>query len=106
VSAAAVREGAYLTSVDDVVLVKVVDRLHDLTNRLCGVLFGELALLADAIEQLSARRQLCHNVVLVLAAVSRYARIRPAQMLTLDSNQSWNLTMCGCFMRCSISSSS
>jgi hypothetical protein len=56
--------------VHNVVLVEVVDCLEDLSNRLGRVLFGEFALFADAIEQLSAGRQLCDDVIFVLGAVS------------------------------------
>ena len=54
------------TPVDDIILVEVVDGVEDLPDGLRGVLFGELALLADAIEELPARRQLGDDVVLVL----------------------------------------
>jgi hypothetical protein len=56
--------------VHNVVLVEVVDCLEDLSNRLGRVLFGELSLLANAVEQLSTSRQLCHDVILVLLAIS------------------------------------
>ena len=91
---------------DDIVVVEVIDGIEDLANRFGSVLFSEFSLLADSVEQLSASRQLGHNVVLVLrgSASRRLAAEKGAP--TRDSNQSWNLTMCGCFMRCSISSSS
>ena len=57
-----------------VVLVEVVHCIKDLTNRLGGVLLSELALFADAVEKLSSGRQLCHDVVLVLRAVSSSGR--------------------------------
>jgi hypothetical protein len=60
--------------VHNVVLVEVVDCLEDLSNRLGRVLFGEFSLFADAVEQLSAGRQLCNNVIFVLRAVSAWAR--------------------------------
>jgi hypothetical protein len=56
--------------VNDVVLVEVVDCIEHLSDRLGGVLFCELALFANAIEELSASRQLGHDIVLVLAGVS------------------------------------
>jgi hypothetical protein len=87
-------------------LMKVVDRVEHLADCLCSVLLGELALLANAVEQLSSSRQLGHDVVLVLAVVSLGLTPRNPDVRTLDSNQSWNLTMCGCFIFCSISSSS
>lgn len=55
---------------NDIVLVEVVDCIEYLSDCLSGVLFCELALLANAIEELSTRRQLGYNVVLVLAGVS------------------------------------
>jgi hypothetical protein len=51
-----------------------------LSDRLGRVLFCELALFANAIEKLSAGRQLGHNVVLVLAGVSAAA---PKKIVTL-----------------------
>tara|TARA_R110002003_G_scaffold126_45_gene11810 strand:+ start:10827 stop:10955 length:129 start_codon:yes stop_codon:yes gene_type:complete len=42
--------------VDDIVLVEVVDRIEHLSNRLGSVLLSELALLADAVKQLSTDR--------------------------------------------------
>ena len=51
---------------DDIVLVQVVDRAQDLFDGLGRVLLGELALLANAVEQLSAGRELGDDVVLVL----------------------------------------
>jgi hypothetical protein len=91
---------------DDIVVVEIVDGVEDLTDRLGRVLLRELALLADPVEQLSARRQLGDDVVFVLRKLGSASQGSSAPVLTLDSNQSWNLTMCGCFMRCSISSSS
>lgn len=90
-----------------VVLVQVVDGIEHLADRLGSVLFRELSLFANAVKELSTRRQLRHNVVLVLDNVSLTTLfLRASRLRTRDSNQSWNLTMCGCFMRCSISSSS
>jgi hypothetical protein len=56
--------------VHNIVLVEVVDCLENLSDRLCCVLFGEFALFADAVEELSAGRQLCDDVIFVLGAVS------------------------------------
>lgn len=50
----------------NVLVVQVVDRFKDLLDRLRGVLFGELALITNAVKQLSTGGQLCHNVVFVL----------------------------------------
>lgn len=55
---------------DNVVLVEVVDRLKDLSNRLGRILFCKLALLANTVEQLSSSSQLSDDVVLVLRFVS------------------------------------
>jgi hypothetical protein len=52
--------------VDDVVLVQIVDGVQNLFDGLGCVLFGELALLADPVEQLSSRRKFSDNVVFVL----------------------------------------
>lgn len=54
------------TPVDDIILVEVVDGVEHLPDGLGGVLLGELALLADAVEELPARRQLGDDVILVL----------------------------------------
>lgn len=95
------------TAVHHIVVVQIVDGVEDLANGLGGILLRELPLLADTIKQLSARSQLRDDVVLVLSPVSLVGQsTRQCASLTLDSNQSWNLTMCGCFRRCSISSSS
>ena len=60
------RSCVVLTAMDDIVLMQVVDGFQDLSYGCRSVLFGEAALFADAIEQLSASRKLCHNVVFVL----------------------------------------
>jgi hypothetical protein len=56
--------------VDDIVPVEVVDSIEYLSYGHGSVLLGELALLANAVEELSTSRELRHDVVLVLAAVS------------------------------------
>lgn len=43
------------TSVDNVVVMKIVDSFQDLPYRLRTVLFCKLALLNDALKQLAAR---------------------------------------------------
>jgi hypothetical protein len=60
---------------DDVVLVEIVDGSQDLLDGLRGVLLGELALFANTIEELSASRELGHNVKLVLLRRRRSARL-------------------------------
>jgi len=59
-----------LTSVDNILLVEIVYGLKYLSDRLRRVLLRELALLTDAIEELSARCEFCDNVVLVLSSIS------------------------------------
>jgi hypothetical protein len=49
----------------DIVAVEIVDSSKDLLDCLRGVLLGELALLANAVEQLAAGGQLGDDVVLV-----------------------------------------
>lgn len=70
---------------DDIVVVQIVDGVEDLANCLGGILLSEFPLLADTIEQLSARSQLRDDVVLVLPPVS-LAR-QPAQMCASPSTQ-------------------
>ena len=57
-----------LTSVNDVLVVEVVDSVKHLANGLGSVLFSKLSLLANAVEQLAAGCQLGDNVVFVLYA--------------------------------------
>ena len=51
---------------NDIVPVQVVDGLEDLLDGLGGILLGELSLLADTVEQLTACGKLCDDVELVL----------------------------------------
>lgn len=51
---------------NDIVLVEIVDGAQDLLNGLGGVLLGELALLANSVEQLSTGGKFCDDIVLVL----------------------------------------
>lgn len=74
------------TSVDDVVLVEVIDRLEHLSNCLGSVFLSELSLLANAVKQLSTSRQLGNNVVLVLVHVSCQAS-RQLPVLCVPSTQ-------------------
>ena len=58
---------------DDIILVEVVNSFQDLSYGFRSVLFGEAAFFANAVEQLSTGRELCHDVVLVLcSSVSLY----------------------------------
>jgi hypothetical protein len=60
--------------VHDILAVKVINSSEDLFDSLRSILLGELALLADTIEQFPTSSELCNNVVLVLRkrmAVSR-----------------------------------
>lgn len=58
--------GVSHTAVDNVVLVQVVDCTEDLFDGLGGILLGELPLLADTIEELTARSELSDDVEFVL----------------------------------------
>ena len=58
------------TSVDNVSLVQIVNCLEDLFYSLRSIFLGELALVADTVEQLAASRQLGHDVKFVLFVVS------------------------------------
>lgn len=55
-----------LTSVDDVLAVKIVYRTKHLFNGLRSILLCEFALLADTVEQLASGCQFRDNVVFVL----------------------------------------
>lgn len=57
---------AQRTSVDHVVVVEVVDGVEHLLYGLRGILFRELALIADTVKELAARGQLGNDVELVL----------------------------------------
>ena len=73
---------------DNVVQVEIVYGFKYLSDGLCGVLLRELALLANAIEELSARRKFGDDVVLVLSSILEqvfaFGRAGP----TFDSNHS------------------
>lgn len=90
--------------------MKIVDRTKHLFDCLGCILLCEFALLADTIKQLASRRQFRDNVVFVLLeckqVVVQPTSMGPGGVLTLDSNQSTNLTIWGCFKRWSMSSSS
>lgn len=58
---------------DNVSLVQVIDSIEHLSDGLCRILFRELALLAYAIEKLSAGSELSNDVVLILSKVSDIA---------------------------------
>jgi len=94
--------------VHNVVSVQVVDSPEDLFNGLRGVLLCELSLFANPVEQFTSRGKLRHDIILVLQAQScqRLMMTAFSSAPTLDSNQSTNLTMCGCLSRCKRSSSS
>jgi hypothetical protein len=57
--------------VNNIVLVKVGHGVQDLLDSLGGVLFGEFALVANSVEQLSTSGELSDDVKLVLCAASR-----------------------------------
>ncbi len=54
------------TSVNNIVLVQIIDGFQHLSNCLCSILLRKLSFLADAVEEFSARGKLCYNVVFVL----------------------------------------
>lgn len=54
------------TSMNDVLVVEIVYRFENLLDSLRSILFGELALVADPIEELTTSGQLCNDIVLVL----------------------------------------
>lgn len=56
-----------LTSVDNVLAVKVVDSPKYLLDSRGSILFCKLALLADTIEQFATNCQLSDNVIFVLS---------------------------------------
>jgi hypothetical protein len=60
---------------DDVVLMEIIDGIQDLLDGLRSVLLGKLALFTDTIEELSAGRELGHDVKLVLLRRRRSARL-------------------------------
>lgn len=61
--------GAGLTSVNDILAVQVIDSPEYLLNSRGSIFFCELALLADAVEELTTGRQFRDNVVFVLQPV-------------------------------------
>ena len=92
-----------------VVVVKVVDGFENLLDRLGSISLCKFAVFADPVKQLSPSGQLGHYVVFVLYDVkheqSAFIDIIASEIefgsITLDSNQSWNRTMLGCFILCS-----
>lgn len=55
-----------LTSVNHVVVMKVVDGFEDLLNRLRSIFLCKFAIFTDPVKKLSSRRQLSDYIVLVL----------------------------------------
>lgn len=86
---------------NDIVIVKIVDSLEDLSDGLRRVFFGELAIFANAIKEFSTGSQLRNDVVFVLRSPHQHRTMLPTIGHTLDSNQSWNRTIWGCFILCS-----
>lgn len=83
------------TSVDNVLVMEIVHGLQNLFDRLRGILLSELALVANPIEQLPTSSKLSDDVEFVLQEGVSGCEIQLPSgcMRTLDSNQSWNLTM-------------
>lgn len=86
---------------NDIVVMKIVDSLEDLSNCLRRILFRELAIFADAIKEFSSSSQLRNDVVFVLQSPYQHRTTLGTIRHTLDSNQSWNQTIWGCFILCS-----
>lgn len=84
-----------------IVVVKVVDGLEDLSDCLGRILFRELAIFANPIKEFSTGGQLCYNIVFVLRSPHQRWTMLHSIRHTLDSNQSWNRTIWGCFILCS-----
>lgn len=51
---------------NNIVFMQVVDCVQDLLDGLRSILLSEFALLADAVEQFTASRELCNDIELVL----------------------------------------
>lgn len=51
---------------NNIVFMQVVDCVQDLLDGLRSILLCEFALLADAVEQFTASRELCNDIELVL----------------------------------------
>jgi hypothetical protein len=95
-------------SVDNVVVVQVVNSGENLLDRLRGIFLSEPALLANSVKELSTGGELGDNVELVLL---KWWSVRCLTWcwiawFTLDSNQSTNWTIWGCFSFCSMPNSS
>lgn len=58
---------------DNVSLVQIVDCIEDLTNGLRRILFCELAVFANSVEQLTTSGQLGDNVEFVLTWLAKNA---------------------------------
>lgn len=84
-----------------VVIVKVVDSLEDLSDCLRRIFFGKLAKFADPIKEFSTGSQLRNNIIFVLKSPYQHCTMLHTISHTFDSNQSWNRTIWGCFIRCS-----
>jgi hypothetical protein len=64
------------TSMDNVLVMQIVHRLKDLLNGLGSILFCELSLVADSIEEFSSCGKLGNNVVLILSKISIRPNVR------------------------------
>lgn len=73
---------------DDIVVVKIVNRFKHLLDCLRGVLFRKFSVLADSVEKLSTSRKLRHDVIFVLFRESSALLDIVCESNTLDSNQS------------------
>lgn len=71
-----------ITSVNNIVLMQVVDGTENLLDSLRGVLLGEFALFANPIEQLSSSRKLGDDVIFILKAWPNMVSLPDALVLT------------------------
>ena len=54
-----------------VIVMKVVDCLEDLLDRLGSVFLCKFAVFTDPVKELSSRRQLCDYIIFVLCSIRR-----------------------------------
>ena len=90
------------TSMDNIVVVEIIHSFKDLPYCLGSVFLRKLSVFAYSVKELSTGSQLRNDIVFVLAKGRLEIKrlIIGLAVYTLDSNQSWNRTMCGCFILC------
>lgn len=52
---------------DNIPLMQIPNRIQDLIDRLRGILFRKLSILANAIKQFSSGREFRHNIIFILS---------------------------------------